>query len=128
VLSWFQVGMIARITRASMLDVLGAAYVQVARAKGLRETAVITRHALRAALLPTVTVIGLAFASLMAGAVMTETVFAWPGIGRYAVQAATNLDFPAIMGITLVIAVLYLATSLVVDIIYGILDPRLRVR
>jgi peptide/nickel transport system permease protein len=127
VLSWFQVGMIARVTRASMLDVLGSAYIQVARAKGLRELTVMTRHGLRTALLPTVTVVGLAFASLMAGAVMTETVFAWPGIGRYAVQAASNLDFPAIMGITLLVAVLYLTSSLVVDILYGILDPRLRV-
>jgi peptide/nickel transport system permease protein len=86
----------------------------------------VLRHALRNALIPTVTVIGLAFGNLMAGAVMTETIFAWPGIGRYAVDAASKLDFPAIMGVTLFVACVYVAINLLVDIAYVLLDPRIR--
>ena len=84
------------------------------------------RHALRNALIPTVTAVGLAFGNLMAGAVMTETIFAWPGIGRYAVDAAGKLDFPAIMGVTLFVAVVYVAVNFVVDLAYAWLDPRIR--
>jgi peptide/nickel transport system permease protein len=85
-------------------------------------------HALRNALIPIVTVTGLAFASVMSGAVLTETVFAWPGIGRYAVTASTNLDYPAILGVTILTAVIYVTVNLVVDLLYGVLDPRIRVR
>src|SRR5262249_8968013 len=94
VLGWFIMGLIARTTRASLLEVLGADYVRTARSKGLAEGFVVGFHALRNAMIPVVTVIGLTFASLLSGAVLTETVFAWPGIGRYAVTASTRLDYP----------------------------------
>jgi peptide/nickel transport system permease protein len=127
VLGWFITGIIARTTRASLLEVLAADYVRTARAKGLREGVVVGLHALRNALIPVVTVIGLAFASLLSGAVLTETVFAWPGIGRYAVTASTRLDYPAILGVTMLTAMIYIAVNLVVDLLYGVLDPRIRV-
>ena len=127
VLGWFIMGLIARTTRASLLEVLGADYVRTARAKGLGEGVVVGLHALRNALIPVVTVIGLTFASLLSGAVLTETVFAWPGIGRYAVTASTRLDYPAILGVTMLTAVIYIVVNLIVDLLYGILDPRIRV-
>lgn len=127
VLGSYAMGIIARMTRSALLDVLGADYVRTARAKGLAERRVIIGHALRNALIPTVTVIGLTFGSLLAGAVLTETIFAWPGIGRYAVDAAMKLDLPAVMGVTLLIAVVYVLVNFVTDILYGILDPRIRV-
>jgi peptide/nickel transport system permease protein len=127
VLGWFELGLIARITRASMLEVISAEYVRTARAKGLIERFVILRHALPNVMLPVITIIGLAVAGLLAGAVQTETIFAWPGIGRYAVNSAATLDFPAIMGVTLLIAVIFAIANLVVDILYGVLDPRVRV-
>jgi peptide/nickel transport system permease protein len=127
VLGWFIMGLTARTTRASLLEVLGADYLRTARAKGLGERRVIGLHALRNALIPILTVNGLAFASLLSGAVLTETVFAWPGIGRYAVTAATRLDYPAILGVTLLTAAIYLAVNLVVDVLYAVLDPRIRV-
>jgi peptide/nickel transport system permease protein len=126
ILGWFTLAVIARVTRSSLLEVLRSDYVRTARAKGLAERTVVLTHALRNALIPTLTVLGLAFAWLMAGAIMTETIFAWPGIGRYAVEAASNLDYPAIMGTTILIAVAFMATSLIVDIAYCILDPRIR--
>jgi len=126
VLAAYVMGVITRVTRSSVLDVLAEDYVRTARAKGAPERAVVFRHALRNALIPTVTVIGLAFGNLMAGAVMTETIFAWPGIGRYTVDAASKLDFPAIMGVTLFVAVVYVAVNFVVDIAYALLDPRIR--
>jgi peptide/nickel transport system permease protein len=89
---------------------------------------VVGLHALRNALIPIVTIVGLNFASLLSGAVLTETVFAWPGLGRYAVTASTRLDYPAILGVTMLTAVIYLAVNLVVDVLYGVLDPRIRVR
>lgn len=127
VLGWFIMGLIARTTRSALLEVLAADYVRTARAKGLREPLVIGLHALRNALIPVLTVIGLAFASLLSGAVLTETVFAWPGIGRYAVTASTRLDYPAILGVTMVTAVIYITVNFIVDILYGVLDPRIRV-
>jgi peptide/nickel transport system permease protein len=127
VLGWFIMGLIARTTRASLLEVLAADYVRTARSKGLGEGQVVGMHALRNALIPVVTVIGLTFASLLSGAVLTETVFAWPGLGRYAVTASTRLDYPAILGVTMITAVVYIVVNLVVDLLYGILDPRIRV-
>ncbi|HEX4835901.1 MAG TPA: ABC transporter permease [bacterium] len=127
VLGWFILGLTARTTRSALLEVLGADYLRTARAKGLGERRVIGLHALRNALIPVLTVAGLAFASLLSGAVLTETVFAWPGIGRYAVTAATRLDYPAILGVTLLTAVIYIAVNFVVDLLYGVLDPRIRV-
>jgi peptide/nickel transport system permease protein len=127
VLSGFSTGLFTRITRSAMLEVLGRHYIRTARAKGLVGWRVILGHALPNALIPTLTSVGLAFANLMTGAVLAEIVFAWPGIGRYAFQAATNLDFPAIMGVTLLIAFTYIMINLVVDILYGFVDPRIRV-
>jgi peptide/nickel transport system permease protein len=126
VLAVFTMGLIARTTRSSLLDVLSMDFIRTARAKGLAEDKVITRHALGNALIPVVTVIGLGFGNLLGGMVLVETIFAWPGIGRYAYQAARNLDFPAIIGVSILIAVNYVVINLVVDILYGILDPRVR--
>jgi peptide/nickel transport system permease protein len=119
-------GLITRVTRSSLLEVLGQDYVRTARAKGLVEHLVIGRHALRNALIPTVTVLGLAYGSLLSGAVMTETIFAWPGLGRYAYQSAVSNDFPAIMGVTFVIALIYIIVNLLVDLTYALLDPQIR--
>lgn len=119
-------GLIARVVRGSMLEVLSSEYVRTAHGKGLAERGVVLGHALRNALIPAVTVIGLAIAGLMAGAVLTETTFAWPGVGRYAARAAQGLDFAAIMGVSLLVAVTYMVVNLVVDILYVILDPRIR--
>ncbi len=126
VLGAYVMGTITRVTRSSVIDALTEDYTRTARAKGVGERAVLVRHALRNALIPTVTAVGLAFGNLMAGAVMTETIFAWPGIGRYAVDAAGKLDFPAIMGVTLFVAVVYVAVNFVVDLAYAWLDPRIR--
>ncbi len=126
ILGWFTLALICRITRSSLLEVLRMDYIRTARAKGLHERVVLLRHALRNAFIPTLTVLGLAFAGLMTGAIMTETIFAWPGIGRYAVESAANLDYPAVLGTTLLIAVIYIFINLLVDILYGVIDPRIR--
>ncbi len=117
---------IARITRASMLEVLGQDYVKVARSKGLTERTVIFRHALKNALLPIITVIGIYYGGLLEGAVLTETVFAWPGLGRYATSAILSQDFAAIMGATVLIALVFSLANLVVDLAYGLLNPKIR--
>ncbi len=119
-------GMVTRVMRSSMLGVLHQDYIRTARGKGLREKVVILSHALPNALIPTVTIQGLAFGSLLCGAIMTETIFAWPGIGRYAFQSTISVDFPAIMGVTLFIAVSYVFVNLCVDLLYSIIDPRIR--
>jgi len=126
ILGWFTLAITARITRSSMLEVMQMDYIRTARAKGLTEWVVVIIHALRNALIPLVTIMGLAFAGLMSGAIMTETIFSWPGIGRYAVMAATTLDYPAIMGVTLLISVIFLFINLFVDILYTVIDPRIR--
>lgn len=115
-----------RLLRSAMLEVLGQDYVLTARAKGLREFAVIMRHALRNALITVITVIGVRFATLMGGAVITETVFSWPGVGSLAVQAIHNRDIPLVMAATFVFAVVILAVNLLVDLSYGVIDPRIR--
>jgi peptide/nickel transport system permease protein len=117
-------GLITRMTRASMLDTLGQDYVRVARAKGLKERAVIVRHALPNALIPVITLAGLAYANLLTGTVMTETIFSWPGLGRYTFRSALSLDLPAIMGMTLIFAIVYLLINLLVDLSYALVDPR----
>jgi peptide/nickel transport system permease protein len=127
VLGFASLASITRITRSSMLEVLRQDYIRTAKAKGLRRSVVINRHALRNALIPTTTVIGLRYGSLLEGAVLTETIFAWPGVGLYSVGAILYLDFPAIMGSVLAIAVVYSVANLIVDLIYGFLDPRMRV-
>lgn len=124
VLAATTLGLITRTTRASMLESLQQDYVRMARAKGLMERAVVISHVLPNALIPVVTLAGLAYANLLTGAVMTETVFSWPGLGLYTFRSAAALDFPAIMGITIVVAVTYLLINLVIDISYALLDPR----
>jgi len=124
VLAATTLGLITRTTRASMLESMQQDYVRMARAKGLRERAVVLSHVLPNALIPVVTLGGLAYANLLTGAVMTETVFSWPGLGLYTFRSAAALDFPAIMGITIVVAVTYLLINLVTDISYALLDPR----
>lgn len=116
----------ARMTRAAMLEVLRQDYVRTARAKGLREQLVVYRHALRNALLPIVTIVGLQFGTLIGGAVLTETVFAWPGIGRLLVDAIGFRDYPVIQATVIVIATGFVLTNLFVDILYAYLDPRIR--
>ena len=125
-LGYFSTAVVARMTRSSMLEVLGQDYMRTARAKGLRETAIVLRHGLRNALIPTITVIGLTFGSLLSGAVLTETIFSWPGLGRYATASAVSLDFPAVLGVTLLAAIVYPVANLVVDIAYYWLDPRIQ--
>jgi peptide/nickel transport system permease protein len=127
VLGSFALGIIARMLRSSLLAALGDDYVRTARAKGLTEKQVVAGHAFRNALIPTITVLGLTFAGLLAGAVLTETIFSWPGIGRYSVQAALKLDYPGLLGVTLFVAAAYVLVNLVVDIVYGVLDPRIRI-
>jgi peptide/nickel transport system permease protein len=126
VLASVYIGLVTRMTRSSMLEVLLADYVRTARGKGLRERSVIYRHALGNALIPTITVLGLAFGDILAGTVLTETIFSWPGIGRYAYQSAVTLDFPAIMGVSLLIAAVFITVNLATDLAYVMLDPRLR--
>ncbi len=127
VLGSFASGLISRVTRSAMLEVLGNDYIRTARAKGLLQSAVVFKHALRNALIPVVTVIGLSFANLLAGTVLTERIFAWPGIGGYAFQASTTLDFQAIMGVSLFVGLIFILSNLIVDILYFVLDPRMRV-
>ncbi len=126
VLGYASAGLITRMSRSSLLEVMRQDYVRTARAKGVRERRVVIRHALRNALLPTVTVIGLTYGSLLSGAVLTETIFSWPGIGRYATNSVTSVDVPAVLGVTLVIAIIYSLANLVVDVLYAYLDPQIR--
>ena len=109
-----------------MLEVLKEDYITLARSKGLKERIVIYKHALRNALIPTVTVIGLAFGGLITGAVLTETIFNWPGLGMWATRAILFADLAAINGFTLLVAIIFVTANLIVDLIYGVLDPRIR--
>lgn len=124
VLAAATLGIITRTTRASMLESIQQDYVRVARAKGLTSHRVIIGHVFPNAVIPVVTLGGLAYAQLLAGAVMTETIFSWPGLGRYTFRSAVTLDLPAIMGITLIVALVYLIVNLLVDLSYAVLDPR----
>jgi peptide/nickel transport system permease protein len=126
VLGLYVSGIIARITRSSLLEVLGTDYVRTARAKGQREFLVIMRHGLSNALIPVVTLLGVLYGNLLAGAVLTEAIFAWPGIGRYAYRASTSQDFPAIMGVSMLIALIYVVANFIVDLLYFFIDPRIR--
>ena len=125
-LSGISVAMIARLTRSTMLEVLRQDYVTTARSKGLPEVLVIIRHALSNALIPVVTYMGLQYGILLSGAVVTETIFSWPGIGRLVVEAISSRDYPVIQGCILFFAVVFVLINLVVDLLYGILDPRIR--
>ena len=125
VLSTIPMAIIARMSRSSMLEVLGQDYLRTARAKGLAEQLVVTRHALKNALIPVVTVVGLQFGGLLSGAFLTEWVFGRPGIGRYVVTAIGARDYPAIQGTVMVVAVLFVLINLLVDLAYAFLDPRI---
>ncbi|ETK30688.1 ABC transporter permease [Microbispora sp. ATCC PTA-5024] len=126
VLAVYTVGMLMRFTRASVLEILGNDYVRAARAKGLPERVVILRHVLRPAMVAIITVAGVAFGSLLSGAVLVENIFSWPGLGQYAYHSAVNLDLPAIMGVSVVVAAVYIVMNLLVDLLYGVIDPRIR--
>jgi peptide/nickel transport system permease protein len=128
VLAAFNVSLLTRYTRSAVLEVVGNDYVRAARAKGLPERVVVRRHILRAALPAVVTVLGLVFANVLTGAVLVEKIFSWPGVGQYAYQAAVNLDVPAIAGVSLFVAVVYITVNFIVDVLYGVIDPRIRVR
>ena len=117
---------LTRMVRASVMEELASDYVRTARAKGLSERAVLWRHAFRNALIPTLTIIGLQFGTLLAGAIITETIFSWPGIGRLTVQAIEARDFPLLQGCILLIAVTYVAVNLATDFVYALVDPRVR--
>jgi peptide/nickel transport system permease protein len=117
---------LARMVRASVMEELASDYVRTARAKGLTEWTVLWRHAFRNALIPTLTIIGLQFGTLLAGAIITETIFSWPGIGRLTVQAIESRDFPLLQGCILLIAVTYVVVNLATDFVYALVDPRVR--
>lgn len=128
VLAAYTVGLLTRFTRASMLEVLGNDYIRTAQAKGLPGRTIVFRHVLRPALVPILTVAGLAFGSLLSGTVLVEQIFSWNGIGQYAYRSALNLDLPAIMGVSLVVAVIYVTVNFAVDLLYGVVDPRVRLQ
>ncbi|HEY8497331.1 MAG TPA: ABC transporter permease [Limnochordales bacterium] len=125
-LAAYSTGIIARMTRSSMLDVVAHDYIRTARAKGLAERVITYRHALRNALVPVITVQGLQFGTLLGGAVLTESVFAWPGLGRYLVDAIFQRDYPVVQAAILVIAVGFIIINLIVDLLYALVDPRIR--
>jgi peptide/nickel transport system permease protein len=125
VLGAFSTALLTRMVRSTMLEVLSQDYVRTASAKGLDRRVVINKHALRNAALPILTVLGSLLGSLLTGAVLTETIFSWPGIGGYATASAINLDFPAVMGVTLVAGLTYAAINLLVDVLYAVFDPRI---
>ena len=127
VLATANLAQITRYTSSSVLAVLAEDYIRTAHAKGLARQAVLTRHALRAALIPVITVIGVMLPRLVTGAAITEAIFAWPGMGRLAVDAAVQRDYPLVMGITLMVSGVVIASNLIVDMIYGWADPRIRV-
>jgi ABC-type dipeptide/oligopeptide/nickel transport system permease component len=122
----FAMASIARLTRSAMLEVLRADFIRTARAKGVGETLVIVKHALKNAAVPIVTITGLQFGTLLGGAVVTETVFAWPGIGRLAIQSIYNRDYPVVQCTVFISAVLFIVINLLIDVVYGLLDPRVR--
>jgi peptide/nickel transport system permease protein len=119
-------GIITRLARTSMLEVLEQDYIRTARAKGLDERTVIYKHALRNALIPTVTVLALLLGDLLSGTIVVETVFNWPGIGRYATRAISNADFTSIMGVTIMFTLAVVISNLIADITYAVVDPRIR--
>lgn len=126
VLGFFTMGLIARQTRSNLLETMSMDYIRTARAKGMKESRVVMRHALGNALVPVITVSGMGFCNLLGGMVFVEQIFSWPGIGQYAYLSATTLDFPAICGVSLLIAVVYVVVNFLIDILYGLIDPRIR--
>ncbi len=126
VLAAFTMGLITRTTRSKLLDVMSTDYIRTAKAKGLSGRKVITGHALGNALIPVLTVIGLGFGNLLGGMVLVETIFNWPGVGQFAYNSVKSLDYPSIIGVSLLIALNYMIINTMVDILYGIIDPRVR--
>ena len=126
VLGFSVVGLLARVTRASILEVISQDYVRTARSKGLQEKTVISRHVLRNALIPTVTILGLLVGGVLSGAVLTETIFAWPGVGRFAVQSIMLLDRLAVVNVTILVGIVFSTANMIVDITVAFLDPRIR--
>jgi len=126
VLGWIQMAYIGRVTRSSMLEVLNEEYIRTARVKGLKEKVVIFKHAFRNASIPILTMIGIAFGYMLEGAVLTETVFGYPGLGRYAVNSFLSLDLNAVIGSVTLIAICYALSNLIVDLLYAVLDPRIK--
>jgi ABC-type dipeptide/oligopeptide/nickel transport system permease component len=125
-LAAYPIALVARLTRSSMLEVLTREYVRTARSKGLREQVVIVRHALKNAAIPVVTILGLQIGVLLGGAVITESVFAWPGLGKLAVDSIFQRDFPVIQAILTLAAAVFIVINLLVDLTYTVLDPRIR--
>jgi peptide/nickel transport system permease protein len=125
VLGAFSSALLARMTRASMLETLSQDFIRTARSKGVSQARVVVKHALRNAFLPVLTVLGGVLGGLLSGAVLTETIFSWPGVGRYTTDAAISLDFPAVMGVTLLAGMAYSIINLVTDLLYALFDPRI---
>lgn len=125
-MGFFSMARIARVTRSSMINVLGQEYIRTAKAKGLTQYRVVTRHSLKNAAIPVVTLVGMEMGRLLGGAVITETIFAWPGVGRLAINAILTRDFPVVQASVFVLAVIFIFINLAVDIIYTYLDPRVR--
>jgi peptide/nickel transport system permease protein len=126
VLAAFTMGLITRTTRANLLETLSTDYIRTARAKGLSSSALMFRHAIGNAAIPVLTVIGVGFGNLLGGMVLIETIFAWPGVGQFAYRSVQSLDFPAIIGVSLLIALNYAVINISIDILYGVIDPRVR--
>jgi dipeptide transport system permease protein len=126
VLGTIPLAVIARMTRSSMLEVLSEDYVRTARAKGLPPWRVVGLHSLRNALIPVVTIIGLQVGTLMAGAVLTETIFSWPGVGKWLIESISRRDYPALQGGVMLISTTVILVNLVVDLTYGLINPRIR--
>ena len=126
VLGWIQTAYICRVTRSSMLEIFNEEYIRTARVKGLREKIVIFRHAFKNAAIPVVTMVGISFGYLLEGSVLTETVFGYPGLGRYSVNSFLSLDLNAVVGSVTLIAICYALSNLIVDLLYGFLDPRVK--
>jgi ABC-type dipeptide/oligopeptide/nickel transport system permease component len=125
-LGFYSMARLARVTRSSMINVLGKEYIRTAKAKGLTDYRVIVRHAFKNASLPIITLVGMELGTLLGGAVITETIFAWPGVGRLAIQAIYNRDFPVVQAAVFTLGVIFVSINLVVDILYTYLDPRVR--
>lgn len=125
-LGLYSTAMIARLLRSSLIDVMGEDYIRTAKAKGLSPVGVVVTNALRNAALPVVTIVGLEIGSLLGGAILTEQVFAWPGVGRLTIEAITNRDYPLMQATVMFLAIVFVAVNLVVDILYAVLDPRVR--
>lgn len=126
VLAAFTMGLITRTTRSNLLDVMSMDYIRTARAKGLGQSKLITKHALGNALIPVLTVIGLGLGNLLGGMVLVETIFNWPGVGQFAYESVMSNDYPAIIGVSLLVALNYMVINTIVDILYGVIDPRVR--